>query len=73
MIADIILISFGLILFHLGNKAFNMAISDKRKTDPPSDYSGIEDPKLFLVGIAAMLLGCVLFIITTNNSITFPF
>jgi len=48
-----------------------MATNFKKQTDPPTDFSGIDDPKLFLVGVASMLLGSILFISTITDSIPF--
>ena len=68
---DLVLLSLSIILFHLGNKAFNMSTKFKKQTDPPSDYNQIDNPKLFLVGVSLMTLGCIVFISMLTKSLPF--
>jgi len=55
---DFLLFATAIVFLLLGNKVFNMSMTSKKETDPPSDFSEVDNPQLLAISFALFFFGC---------------
>jgi len=58
---DVLLFIVSIVFLFLGNRAFNLSMKNTKETDPPSDFTDIENPRLMAMSLVFFSLGCWIF------------